>query len=215
MLKLWSRSFEPDQQAVVKATSFCSEMAQALLARPSAPRAVLMYSPPEPWLANLLAGASTHIDVRNFAPARLRRLHRRIGEPAFRLHAMSYPQAAAMSWACEMTALVDAAEDAAAGQTLLLDFERLLARPQGMLGQVFAHFGQVVAPEEIAAIVAGPVMARYAKATEHAYDAGLRARVLAETRAERGREIAEGLAWLEQAARAYPAIAGALEAAAD
>ena len=56
-------------------------------------------------------------------------------------------------------------------------------------------------------------MGRYSKAPEHAYDSALRARVLAQARAEHGAEIAERLGWLERAGRDYPAIAGALAVA--
>jgi hypothetical protein len=56
-------------------------------------------------------------------------------------------------------------------------------------------------------------MSRYSKSPVHAYDAALRARVLAETRARHGAAIAEGLAWLERAGRDHPAIAGALAVA--
>ena len=53
-------------------------------------------------------------------------------------------------------------------------------------------------------------MTRYAKAPEHAYDADLRAAVLAEARQTAGAEIAKGMAWLERAAAEFPAIAAAL-----
>jgi len=209
MLKLWSRTFDPGQLAVVKATSICSEMAHDLLSRPSAPRAIFMYAPPEAFLANLLAGENSRLDIRNVASSRLRRLHRRLGEPAWRLADLSYPQMAAMSWACEMTAL-QAAAGARPDQALWMDFERFLKRPQSSLRAALTHLGAEPSESEIAAIVAGPQMSRYSKAPEHAYDAGMRGQVLAQARAEHAAAIAEGLEWLERAAGAYPAIAGAL-----
>ena len=46
-LKMLSRSFAPGETTLVKATSFVSELADELLARPAAPRALLMYVAPE------------------------------------------------------------------------------------------------------------------------------------------------------------------------
>jgi hypothetical protein len=212
MLKLWSRSFEPGQLTVVKASSFCSGLAETLLGREASPRAILMYAPPEAFLANLLAGENNHLDIQANAPGRISRLDRRLGAPAFRLGELSYPETAAMSWACEMVEL-KAAADARPGQAMWLDFERFLARPQSLLRSAFAHLGVETDEARIAGIVAGPDMSRYSKAPEHAYDATLRARVLAQARARHGGAIAEGLAWLERAGRDHPAIAGALAVA--
>ena len=206
---LWSRTFTDDQLAVVKATSFASAMAERLLTRPSKPRAIVIYSRPEPYLATVLAGANTHLDIRASAADRLKRLHRAIGRARWRLYELAYPEVVAMSWAAEMTAL-DSAARAAADQVLWLEFDRLLLRPQAGLAAAFAHFQRPAAAQEVAAIVAGPEMGRYSKAPEHAYDAGLRSRVLEEARRTQAPAIAQGLAWLEAAANACPAIASAL-----
>ncbi len=50
-LKLLSRTFETPQLAVIKATSFVSEIAAELLARASAPKAVAMFVSPESYIA--------------------------------------------------------------------------------------------------------------------------------------------------------------------
>ena len=210
-LKLWSRRFREGQLPVVKATSFCSELAAPILSRASRPRAVLMAVAPEPYLATIFAGQNNHLDIRGMATNRLRRLHERIGSPAWRLHELSYGEQVAMTWAAETAALADAA--AAAGERALwLDFERLLAEPEPALAEVFAHFGREVSAAEVDALAAGPEMRRYAKAPEHGYDAALRRTVLDQARQEHAGEMRKGLAWLEQAAAAHPVIARALEA---
>jgi hypothetical protein len=212
MLKLWSRPFAPGQLPIVKATSYCSGMAAELLARPSEPRAILMRSAPEPWLANLFAGEDNRLDIAGQIEARIARMNRSVGEGAFRLSELSYPQAASLSWACETMAL-KAAADARPGQALWLDFERFLRRPQSQLRASLEHFGVAASDEDVAAIIAGPDMGRYSKAPEHAYDSGLRAQILAQARTEHAPAIAQALAWLDEAAARYPAIARALEAA--
>jgi hypothetical protein len=204
-LKLWSRRFRPDQLAVVKATSFCSELAAEVLARPGAPRAVLLSVSPETYLATIFAGENNHLDIRGMAANRLRRLHRRIGGEAWRLHALSYGEQVAMSWASETASLAQAQASAGAG-ALAVDFDRMLAEPEAMLAAVFAHFERAVTDREVAAIASGPDMTRYAKAPEHGYDAGLRTAVLDQARREHAAEIAGGLAWLERAAAAHAVI---------
>jgi hypothetical protein len=212
LLRLWSRTYEPGQLAVVKATSVCAEMAASLLARPSRPAALFVTAVPEVHLATLLGGQNTHLEVRGYAPMRLRRLHRRLGRSPWRLPEMSPGEMVAMGWACEMTALV-AAEEAAPGQGQWLDFDRFLSWPEPPLLAAFAHFGRTVSDDEVRAILAGPDMGRYAKATEHPFDAATRRASLQESRQLFADEIRKGLAWLDRAAADTPEIAAAIAAA--
>ena len=76
----------------------------------------------------------------------------------------------------------------------------------------FAHFGRDVSEEKARAILAGPDMGRYAKATEHPYDAGVRRAALKEAEELFGEEIRKGLAWLDKVAADVPEIAAAVEA---
>lgn len=210
LLKLWSRPFAEGQLAVIKATSFCCPLAAPILARASRPRAVFMFTAPEVYLATILGGPNNHIDIRAMAEDRLKRLHGRIGASAWALDALSYGEVTAMSWAAEMTAL-KAASDAAPGQVLWLDFERLLQRPQRWLGAVLEHLGRPAAPEAVAEMAAGPQLQRYSKAPEHAYGPELRRQVLDQARRDHVDQIRRGLDWLERAGAAHPEIASAIE----
>lgn len=210
-LRLWSRGFRPGQLAVVKATSFCSELAAEMVARPSQPRAVLLSVAPETYMATILGGENNHFDIKGMAANRLRRLHRRIGGEAWRLHALSYGEQVAMSWASEATALAQAAA-VAPDRTLAVDFDRMLADPAQVLAAVFAHFRRDVFEDEVAAAASSPDMTRYAKAPEHGYGAQVRAAVLNEARREHATELRAGLAWLERAGRAHPVISDVLPA---
>jgi hypothetical protein len=209
LLSLWSRTYGPGQLAVVKATSTACEMAADLLARDSRPRGLYVIAQPEAYLATLLGGQNTHIEVRGYAPMRLRRLHRRLGRAMWRLPELSPGETIAMGWACEMTALI-AAEPA---QAQWLDFDAFLTWPEPALLKAFAHFGREVSEDRARAILAGPDMTRYAKAVEHPYDAGTRRLALNEAKQLFGEEIRKGLAWLDQAAADVPQIAAALQAA--
>lgn len=210
--KLWSRTFRPGQTSIVKATSFASECATDIVERPSNPPALLMYAAPQAYVSGILAGPNSRMEARAVAQARLRRLHARLEHTPFRLHAMSEGERIAMGWAAEMTALAAAAQ-VRPEQTAWLDFDRFLAAPGERLGSAFARFGLSPTASELDAIVAGPLMRQYAKAPEHAYDARLRAEVLASGRAESGEDLRAGLAWLEQAGKDHSLIGQALEIA--
>jgi hypothetical protein len=212
-LKLLSRTFDPDARAVVKATSFVSELAAELLARPYQPKALLMFVSPESFLATILGGPNSRKEARLLAESRLKRLHRRLARDAWRLSQLSEGEAIAMGWACEMTALACAAKVAGA-RAQWHDFDRFLAEPDTMLTQAFRHFDVEAKPASLRAILEGPDMRRYSKGPEHAYDAQLRRDVLDAARAKHGAEIKRGLAWLDRASAEF-ALIGEVIAQAD
>src|SRR5262249_32267039 len=120
-LGLWSRTFERQQTAVIKATSFVAEMAEHLLRRVTAARAVFMFVSPLTFLKALLGGAMS--DIVGMAEKRLLRLHRRLGAPYWRIEQFSAGACVAMSWLCEMFAL-RAAGACFPGRVLWVDFDR-------------------------------------------------------------------------------------------
>ena len=205
LLQLWSRTFRPEQRANIKATSFVSELAADILSRPSAPRAIFLYVPVETYLATILGGPNSRQEARMLAPSRLQRLHNRVGEDRWKLGALSEGEMIAMGWACEMSALTTAA-DIARNQVLWLNFDDFLHDPATHLSSVFRHLGIDASSEGIVAIVSGHEMRRYSKAPEYAYDAKLRRDVLEEARRIDAIEIGRGIAWLNRAATALPAI---------
>ncbi|MGB6353410.1 MAG: hypothetical protein WBF21_05485 [Steroidobacteraceae bacterium] len=211
-LKLLSRTFEPRQRAVIKATSFVSELAAELLSRGSAPRALAMCVSPESYLATILGGPNSRQEAKMLLASRLQRLHRRIGRQVWRPEALSEGETLALGWACEASALAQA-KRTAGERMLLMDFDRFLARPPALLLAALHHLGIDATPAEVAAILNGPHMQRYSKAPEHAYDAALRREVLNEARAVHGAEISRGLAWLERAAMEFVPVAEAVRLA--
>lgn len=210
VLKLLSRTFAPGQTALVKATSYVSELAAALLARSYGPRAILMTVRPERFLATILGAENSPMEARMLAPGRLERLHRRIGAAPWRLDALSPGEIVALGWACEMTALAEAA-GSSGGRARWLDFDDFLADPRSQLSGCFGHLEIAASDMDIGAILAGPDMRRYSKAPEHAFDAALRDAVLNEAYAIAGEDIKRGMCWLETAAAEFPPIRAALE----
>jgi hypothetical protein len=209
LLKLWSRTFEPGQTAVIKTTSFVSELAGQFLRRPSKPKAVLLFVRPESYIATILGGANARQEAKLLTDGRLKRLHRRIGRDVWRLASFSEGEGLALSWAAEMSALIDA-QRAGGSRVLPLDFDRFLEEPQEKLSAVLRHFDSNASSDSVARILAGPHMQRYSKAPEHAYSPALRREILDDARKAHATEIAKGLTWLERAANEFPLIAECL-----
>jgi hypothetical protein len=210
VLKLLSRTYEPGQIAVVKATSFVAELAAELLSRPAAPAAVMILVAPEPFLAGMLAGVNSRREAAAMAPGRLRRLQARVGRQRPVPPVQSEGESLAMAWACEVSALCHAPRE----RVLLMDFDRFLAAPQDQLPMALRRFGIDATAREVSAILDGPDLRRYSKAPEHAYDAALRREVLDESRASHATEIRRGLLWLQRSAAELPAIRDAVAFAA-
>ncbi|HXQ47892.1 MAG TPA: hypothetical protein VN806_14840 [Caulobacteraceae bacterium] len=205
-LKLWARTYEPAQKTLIKATSFAGEIAPMLLARTPSARAILMTVQPEVYMASILGGPNSRIELKAQAQSRLQRLHRRVGGPLWRLGAMSEGELLAMSWTAEMAGLAEAA-NAFPDRVLWLDFERFLASPREGLNAALARLHGEAAPADLDAMLKSPLFGRYSKGLEHAYDANLRRQVLNQARGEHGAEIAKGRAWLAAAAESSPLIA--------
>lgn len=211
-LRLWSRTFEPESRAVVKATSFVSEIAAEILARSSQPRAILMFVSPESYLATIMGGENAPREAAALAPARLARLQRRLGLSLPPLTKMGLGEVVAMSWACEMLAIA-AARHAAPDRTILVDFDVLLIHPLMVLEQTFRHLLLDHSDALATMALTAPDMGRYSKAPEHAYDAKLREAVLNQARANYGAEIRRGLAWLERLSQQHAAVREAINLA--
>jgi len=210
LLKLWSRTFRPDQRAVVKATSFASELAAEILGRAYRPKAIFMFVSPQSYLATILGAENSPREAQMLAALRAKRLHQRIGAPPQRATCMG--ELVAMSWASEMTALT-AALPGSRDRILWLDFDRFLADPQSALTACFEHLGIAAGDDQIGTILSGPDMRTYSKAQEYDYDAKLRSDVLAQAWAMHGTEIERGLGWLEKMAVAHPLIMAATKPA--
>ena len=209
-LALLARTWRVDQRAVIKATSFVSELAEPILAGGPQRAAIFMYAQPLAYLSGILAGANSRAETRLLAPARLARLTRRLGQGEWHRDPVSEGEHIAMSWLCELTALTQAA--ARFGQRVLwVDFDGFLAHPLAGLQAVFRTLGPAPDAQEIESLVAGPMMRQYSKAPEHAYDAALRQAVLREARSEHAAEIDRGMRWLERIAGRHPLARRALE----
>ena len=197
---------------LVKPTSWCNDLAPAVLAAHPRIRATVCFVRPRAHIANLLIGPASRLDLLSMAPLRMRRLEARVGGGSGRLSDMSPGVIAAMSWATEMAALAAALERADPALVHCLDFDEFLEDIGGGLRRLADHVGAEDLPRErIDAVAAGPASRQYSKAPEHAFDAGLRRRLLAQSEAQFAPEIRAGLDWCERAAARFPPVARAFE----
>ncbi len=200
LLRLWSRGYERTRAVVVKATSAASRIAASLLGARTESRAVYLNLRAEPYLATLLAGANSPVDLRGHGPGRVRRLLARRPVALTPLHALSTGELAALGWLVESLSCQDALA-AHPARVLPLDFDEFMTDVPGQLARVLAHFGLPVGPRDVARIVESPVLQRYSKAPELPFAPGEREARRARSRIENREEIARGLAWLDHMAR--------------
>ena len=200
-----SRTFAQSDRALIKATSFVSEIAAPMLGETR--KALFLTLSPERYIETILAGDNSRQELAMLASPRLLRLHKRLGADDWRLWELSEPVRAAMSWLSEMMALDAAAQAAPAGYIHWLDFDDFLQDPAARLGEVAEFFDIGADADTLSAVTSGPLMSQYSKAPEHGYSPDLREKLLAEARATHQEGIAEGLTWLKDAAERHEAVA--------
>ena len=202
--KLLSRTFAASETALVKATSFVSEIASELV--PQGGRALFIYASPRTYVASILAGENSVKELAALRDSRARRMAGRVDLPQPRNAA----EAAAAAWACETSALEEAAEAMADSHVAWTDFDRMLDDLTNALSSVAQFFGFDAAADRVHAIASGPLTRRYSKALEYEYSPALRRELIAEADAANRGDIDSALAMLELAAEKSPLLERAL-----
>lgn len=202
-MALYSRTWTTGQRSLVKATSMVGEIAGPLLTLDPAAQALLMTVSAETYLATILGGPNSRIELKAAAPGRLARLTRRLGAPVARLDDLSEGEVAAMSWACEASALAACAR-AHPARCAWIDFDRFLDDPGGGLAAALTSLHGAADPAEVERLATSAYFDRYSKAPEYAYGPTVRRQTLEAARQAFGPEIRKGLAWLEAARQDGP-----------
>ena len=205
-LRLWSRGYDQTHSVVVKATSSAGRLAAPILAGNEGARAIYLNLRAEPYLATLLAGQNSPVDLRGHGPERMRRLQTRIGTTLAPLHTLSIGELAAMSWLAESWTQRDAVTRFA-GRVIALDFDAFLSNVADNMARILGHFALSRDARYLSQVGRSPVLARYSKAPEHAYTPDVRAEVLRDSRRHNREEIRKGMDWLERRARSDHAVA--------
>jgi hypothetical protein len=205
VLGLLARGTGTARTAIVKATSNCNALAEPWLRAHAATRALCLHIPLREYLATILKSAPARADCARFGPARLAALHAMMGDDSLRWHALDTGPRIALNWLAEMARLAQVARSFPA-QAMRVDFAAFLREPNAGLGAIARHFGLTVDAGQVAAALAAPTAQRYAKATDHAYDAAARAADLAESTRRHGAEIDAGMAWVEAQLARYASL---------
>ena len=211
LLALFARVWRPGQTALIKATSFVSEIGPELAARTDPGRILLLGAAPVAYLRTILAGPASRQEAEALAGARQARLERRLRAE---VEVRTPGERILMGWLAEVLSLAALAE-LYPERCLWLDFDRLLATPAAVLERNFLHLGVDPAGLDVAGLVEGPIMRRYSKAPEHAYDAALRRQLLEEAGRDEALEVKRAMAWLQRMADTHPSIRPALQRVAD
>lgn len=208
--RLMSRTFAADEVACVKATSFASEIAPALV--PPSERALFLFARPDHYIPSILAGENSVKELHALASTRAARTKTRGVElPPSRNDA----ELAAGAWASEMCALEAAALAMTDRSIDWWDFDASLRDMPGALARIADFFSFDADQEAIIAIATGPLMKRYSKALEYDYSPTLRSDLIAEASQRHADDMRGALAMLAAAADKSPLLASALQRAGE
>ena len=209
-LKLWGRGYPNTRAVIVKATSSAARIAPRLLAARPKSRAVYMSLAAEPYLATLMAGANSILDLKGFAPERARRLELLLGASLPPAHLFLGGELAAMSWLTErLTEKKIIAEFGA--RVLPVDFDAMLQDIKGTLERVAKHFELEPDAKYFDGIAESATLKRYSKDQSQGYSPETRNELLAQARKDKDADIKKGQAWLEKQAAKHRRVAELLE----
>ena len=210
---LLSRTFAAEQRALIKATSYLSELAPALVGPTSDGGKTLMIGMcAQRFIAARLD--TPMIEPRARIPERMARLTRRA--PAIDAAEASRDDAhvAAAAWATEASALEAAAAAIGPERAQFLDFDQFLNAPVEGLEEVASHFAFATDREDLRRLIDGPVMTHHAKTGDNRFDPTTREARIAVRLTDHATEIGAAMRWLERLAKDAPSVAQALDRAA-
>ncbi|MCH8203207.1 MAG: hypothetical protein IH996_08885 [Proteobacteria bacterium] len=206
--RLLGRTFEAAEVAIIKATSFTSNLGPALLALNPANRAVLMAMSAEAYVATMLGAAEYSADLRGFAAARYQTLAAHLGAPDFELSELSLGRLAGLAWLSELIKL-QAIAAGAPGQSHFLDFDAFLAEPRSSLDELCSFLSLPLDDQALDRLMESPVLSQYSKAPDHPFDAAARRQRIAAAKASVGSDIEVALAFIAELSGAHPGLAEA------
>jgi hypothetical protein len=209
-LRLWGRGFPETKAVVLKATSVTGRLASVVLSARPRSRAIYLNLHAEPYLATLLAGTHSILDLKGYAPERLSRLSKIVGNHGLLVEKLSAGELAATSWLTERLTQERAIRENP-DRVLPLDFDALLSNLEKNLTKVLSHFGFKVSDEIVQAMATSPNLMRYSKAPDqYEYSPAFRAQLLDQARREQAHEIQAGLRLLDSMAAQFPAVSAVL-----
>lgn len=206
-----SRSFHPDQNVMIKASSFVSPLAETLLKDKG--DGLFLFASLERYLQTILAGEASKKEAEALADLRLLRLNRYLENHTIDKAQLSFYQKVGLGWLCEMTTLTKAYDNSQSANIRWMNFDSFLSDPTVELVNAASHFGLDMTPQMADDLINSPIMTRYSKAPEYEYSPSLREELLAEAAQNHSEGIGHTMQWVEKMAKHQPAIARAMEQA--
>src|SRR6202012_5549764 len=108
-----SRVYQPDEGAVIKATSACGNLIGPFLRRNTGSKAVLLHTDLETWLTVMLRNDDVRGNGRFYAQAWLKDLHALTGRKDIRLASLGDAEMFAINWLTAMLHFERAKQDSA------------------------------------------------------------------------------------------------------
>ena len=124
LMRLYSRTWRTGQTALIKTTSFVSELAEDLLSQDRQARALVLSVTPPVYLRTILGGASSRAESKAMREMRRARLQRRLD---LAVEVQTEGEWIAMSWLCEALCL-DRVATRFGERVMWLDFDRFPRR---------------------------------------------------------------------------------------
>jgi len=174
-----SRTFREDQRAMIKVSSFVSNLADDLIGQNN--RSLFLYVSLESYLETILAGDVSRQEADSMD----------IGG----LNSLSHVQKIALGWLSSMMTLTQTADQKDSRLIHWQDFNAFLIEPERELANIAAHFD--IDLPNIDELIAGPIMNRYSKDPSHAYSPDLRKQLLYQARVNFTTDIQSSLKWVK------------------
>ena len=203
---LYSRTYEDSVTALIKPSSDCLNLVQAVLDEHADSRGILMYQSLENYLATMLVGPDPRMDIEGHSVSRLMDLHDFLNDrESLRLYELAPVQRVVVSWMAGVCSLHQALRQCGS-RVRFLDFDAFVREPAHGLVSLAEFLAMPTDEARIRQVLDGPLMQTYAKAPEYRFSPSDRERQLAENRRRSSKEIDEGLRWADWLVQRYPSL---------
>ena len=202
LIKSWlSRTYRPNQKALIKASSFVSDLAPELIEKET--KNLFLYVPLEVYLQTILAGDGSRQEAEQLASNRLMRLNARLEKPLENLWNLSHAQKVALGWMCEMSSMMNTYEDAKQTTIRWQNFNDFLENPREQISELARFFEASLDDKTAENLVTSKIMNSYSKAPEHDYSPELRRQLLQQANANFKEDISATLNWVSSKSNSH------------
>ena len=207
---LLMRRFAPEDTVVIKTTSICTAIAPDLVALNKANRALVLSVSCEVNLANQMEKTQLQ-DLKHFTPHRVIALQRRAPDLSLDTKSLSRAQVIALNWLGEVVELNDLMTGPLKDRILAVNFDDFLKDRAGYMEKILKQFSLPADKKTAQALAVSDVFGTYAKKPDFKFTDGDRASLITEMRITHHRAIKEGLAFVEDLVKKYPAFGPAVK----